>query len=61
MSKDNMMGQVVAMPPGYSFFGCYDMNVKEHTVLMVEPEKHPKVTKLRDDLESLEKAVGTNP
>ena len=33
------------------------MNAKEITVLMVEPGKHPKVTKLKDDLDSLQKAV----
>ena len=33
------------------------MNAKELTVLMVEPGKHPKVTTLKDDLESLQKAV----
>ena len=33
------------------------MNTKEITVLMVEPGKHPKVTKLKDDLDSLQKAV----
>ena len=32
------------------------MNAKELTVLMVEPGKHPKVTKLKDDLDSLQKA-----
>ena len=33
------------------------MSVKEITVLMVEPGKHPKVTTLKDDLDSLQKAV----
>ena len=33
------------------------MNAKELTVLMVEPGKHPKATKLKDDLDSLQKAV----
>ena len=33
------------------------MNAKELTVLMVEPGKHPKVTTLKDDLDSLQKAV----
>lgn len=33
------------------------MNEKELTVLMVEPGKHPEVTKIKDDLESLQKAV----
>lgn len=33
------------------------MNAKELTVLMVEPGKHPKVTKLKDDLDSLQRAV----
>ena len=33
------------------------MTQKEITVLMVEPGKHPKVTTLKDDLESLQKAV----
>ena len=34
---------MVAMPSGYYYFGGYDMNAKELTVLMVEPGKHPKV------------------
>ena len=38
-------------------FGGYDMDAKEITVLMVEPGKHPRVTKLKDDLDSLQKAV----
>ena len=46
-----------AIPSGYYYFGGYDMNAKELTVLMVEPGKHPKVTKLKDDLDSLQKAV----
>ncbi len=33
------------------------MNTKEITVLMVEPGKHPKVTTLKDNLDSLQKAV----
>ena len=33
------------------------MTQKEITVLMVEPGKHPKVTTLKDDLDSLQKAV----
>ena len=33
------------------------MNTKELTVLMVEPGKHPRVTKIKDDLDSLQKAV----
>ena len=33
------------------------MNAKEITVLMVEPGKHPKVTTIMDDLDSLQKAV----
>lgn len=33
------------------------MDNKEITVLMVEPEKHPKVTTLATDLDSLQKAV----
>ena len=45
------------MPSGYYYFGGYDMTQKEITVLMVEPGKHPKVTTLKDDLESLQKAV----
>ena len=32
---------MVAMPSGYYYFGGYDMNTKEITVLMVEPGKHP--------------------
>ena len=48
---------MVAMPSGYYYFGGYDMNAKEITVLMIEPGKHPKVTTLQDDLDSLQKAV----
>ena len=48
---------MVVMPSGYYYFGCYDMTRKEITVLMVEPGKHPKVTTLKDDLDSLQKAV----
>ena len=33
------------------------MNTKEIKVLMVEPGKHPKVTTLKNDLDSLQKAV----
>ena len=33
------------------------MKTKELTVLMIEPGKHPKVTTLMDDLDSLQKAV----
>lgn len=33
------------------------MKQKEITALMVEPGKHPRVTKLKDDLDSLQKAV----
>ena len=33
------------------------MNAKEIKVLMVEPGKHPKVVMLKDDLDSLQKAV----
>ena len=33
------------------------MFTKELKVLMVEPGKHPKVTTLKDDLDSLQKAV----
>lgn len=33
------------------------MQAKEITVLMVEPGQHPKVTNLKDDLDSLQKAV----
>lgn len=45
------------MPSGYYYFGGYDMNTKEITVLMVEPGQHPKVTTLKDNLDSLQKAV----
>ena len=45
------------MPSGYYYFGGYDMNAKEITVLMVEPGQHPKITTLKDDLDSLQKAV----
>ena len=48
---------MVVMPSGYYFFGGYDMNTKEITVLMVEPGQHPKVTTLKDDLDSPQKAV----
>ena len=41
--------QMVATPSGYYYFGGYDMNAKEITVLMVEPGQHPKVTKIKDD------------
>ena len=33
------------------------MKTKELTVLMVEPGQHPKITTLKDDLDSLQKAV----
>ena len=33
------------------------MDAKEITVLMVEPGRHPRVTTLKDDLDSLQKAV----
>ena len=33
------------------------MSTKEITVLMVELGQHPKVTTLKDDLDSLQKAV----
>ena len=33
------------------------MDAKEITVLMVEPGKHPKVTRIKADLASLQKAV----
>lgn len=33
------------------------MNTKELTVLMVEPGQHPKVTKIKDNLDALQKAV----
>ena len=33
------------------------MNTKEITVLMVEPGRHPKATTIKDDLDSLQKAV----
>ena len=33
------------------------MKQKELTVLMVEPGKHPKITKIKADLDSLQKAV----
>ena len=49
--------QMVEMPSGYYYFGGYDMKTKEITVLMVEPGKHPKVTTLMDDLDSLQIAV----
>ena len=48
---------MVATPSGYYFFGGYDMSAKEITILMVEPGKHPKVTTLKNDLDSLQKAV----
>ena len=33
------------------------MNTEEITVLMVEPGEHPRATKLKDDLDTLQKAV----
>ena len=48
---------MVETPSGNFNFGGYDMNTKEITVLMVEPGQHPKVTTLKDDLDSLQKAV----
>ena len=33
------------------------MNAKELTVLIVEPGQHPKVTTIKDDLDSLQQAV----
>ena len=33
------------------------MNAKEIMALMVEPGRHPKVTTLKDDLDSLQRAV----
>ena len=48
---------MVEMPSSYYYFGGYDMETKEIKVLMVEPGKHPKVTTLKDDLDSLQKAV----
>ena len=47
----------VKIPSGCYYFGGYDMNAKERTVLMAEPGEHPKVTKIKDDLDSLQKAV----
>ena len=51
---------MVEISPGYYYFGGYDMDAKEITVLMVEPGRHPRVTRLKDDLDSLQKAVSTN-
>ena len=48
---------MVEMPSGYYYFGGYDMNAKEIKVLMVEPGQHPKVTTIKDDLDSLQKAI----
>ena len=48
---------MVEMPSGYYYFGGYDMNTKEITVLIVEPGQHPKVTTLKDDLDSLQIVV----
>ena len=48
---------MVAMPSGYYYFGGYDMNAKELTVLMVELGKHPRVTTRRDDLDFLQKSA----
>ena len=50
---------MVAMPSGYYYFGGYDMNTKEITVLTVEPGKHPIVTTLKDNLDSLQKGIST--
>ena len=51
------LSQMVAMPSGYYYFGGYDMNTKEITVLMVEPGKHPKITTLKDDPDSLQQGI----
>ena len=48
---------MVEMPSGYYYFGGYDMNTKEITALMVEPGRNPKATTIKDDLDSLQKAV----
>ena len=47
---------MVELPSGYYYSGGYDMNAKKITVLMMEPGKHPKVTTLKDDLDTLQKA-----
>ena len=39
------------------FWRLWYMKQKEIRVLMVEPGKHPRVTVLQDDLDSLQKAV----
>ena len=44
---------MVATPSGYYYFGGYDMNAKEITVLIVERGQHPKVTTFKDDLDSI--------
>ena len=51
---------MVEISPGYYYYGGYDMDAKEITVLMGEPGRHPRVTKLKEDLDSLQKAVSTN-
>ena len=48
------------MPSGYFNFGGYDMNTKEITVLMVKPGQHPKVTTIKDDLDSLQWSNATD-
>ena len=48
---------MVPNPSGYYYFGGYDMNVKEIKILMIEPGQHPKVVMIKDDLDSLQKAV----
>ena len=40
------LSQMAAMPSGDSYFGGCDMNAKELTVLMVEPNIHPMVANL---------------
>lgn len=37
------------------------MKQKEITVLMVDPGEHPRVTTLKNDLDSLQKAVRIQP
>ena len=46
--------------PGILFFGGFKMKQKKIKVLMVEPGKHPTVTELDNNLDSLQKAVSIN-
>ena len=57
VNRYHNFSRVVEIPSVYYYFGGYDMNAKEITVLMVEPGKHPRVTTLGTELDDLQKAV----